>query len=185
MTGWTPLLISHVAAASLGIVLGAVQLWRRPRGGAAHRLIGRVWVALMMWAAISSFWIRELNDGAFSWLHVLSVVTVAGAVNGVIQVRRGRLMSHRIAMISTWVGSVIAFVFAVAVPARHIPTYAVTNPGGAAAFGLSILAGAVLLVVLSNRAGRQTSDGRGFEAEVGGSAAAQPALTAQDRDGRA
>ncbi len=147
---WTPLLVSHVVAATVSVALGAVQL-RRRKGDARHRLLGRVWVLLMLWTAVSSFWIRDLRDGAFSWLHVLSLVTLVTVTLGVVAVRRGDLRGHRANMTGSWLGSATAMLFALAIPSRLIPTFAVDEPMGALA-ALGSLAGlTVLLVVVGDR----------------------------------
>lgn len=147
----TALLVSHIFAATSGVLLGGYQLFRRPRGDARHRLLGRAWVALMAWTSVSSFWIRELNGGAFSWLHVLSVVTIVSLVLGVWRARAGDVRGHMGPMIGSWVGSVIAFAFAVVIPTRHIPTFAVEQPLGAAAFALTIVLTTIGLVWLGAR----------------------------------
>jgi uncharacterized membrane protein len=143
---WTVLVVAHVVGALTSVALGGYQVWRRPRGDRRHRLLGRVWVALMLWTAVSSFWIRDINEGAFSWLHVLSVVTLVTVTLGVVQVRRGNIPAHRGNMVGSWLGAVGAMVAAVAVPGRMIPTYAVDRPGGALAFLVAVLLGTVVLV---------------------------------------
>jgi uncharacterized membrane protein len=151
METWTPLLVSHVVAAFTGVLLGAHQVWRRPHGDTRHRVLGRVWVAVLLWTAVTSFWIRDINDGAFSWLHVLSVVTLVTVTLGVVNARRGRIAAHRGNMVGSWLGAVGAMLAAVAVPARMIPTYAVEQPGGALAFALSVALATLALVVAGGR----------------------------------
>jgi uncharacterized membrane protein len=148
---WTPLLVSHVVAALTGVLLGAHQVWRRPRGDTRHKALGRVWVVVMLWTAVTSFWIRQINDGAFSWLHVLSVVTLVTVTLGVVNARRGRIAAHRGNMVGSWLGAVGAMAAALAVPDRMIPTYAVARPGGALAFAISVLLATGVLVVLGGR----------------------------------
>jgi uncharacterized membrane protein len=148
---WTPLLVSHVVAALTGVLLGAHQVWRRPHGDTRHRVLGRVWVVVLLWTAVTSFWIRHLDDGSFSWLHVLSVVTVVTVTLGVVNARRGRVAAHRGNMVGSWLGAVGAMVAAVAVPARMIPTYAVAQPRGAVAFALSVVLATLVLVVAGGR----------------------------------
>lgn len=143
---WTLLLGSHVAAATISVILGAVQL-RRPKAVAGHRLVGRAYVITILWAAVSSFWIRDIRDGAFSWLHVLSVVTLVGVVAAVIAIRRGDVRGHRAHMTGSWLGATGAMVFAVAVPDRLIPTYAMAEPTGFAAATACVVLTAALLVV--------------------------------------
>jgi uncharacterized membrane protein len=151
METWTPLLVSHVVAAFTGVLLGALQVWRRPHGDTRHRVLGRVWVVVLLWTAVTSFWIRDINDGAFSWLHVLSVVTLVTVTLGVVNARRGRIAAHRGNMVGSWLGAVGAMVAAVAVPARMIPTYAVEQPGGAVAFACSVVLATLALVVAGGR----------------------------------
>ena len=151
METWTPLLVSHVVAAVTGVLLGAHQVWRRPRGDTRHRVLGRVWVVVMLWTAVTSFWIRHLGDGAFSWLHVLSVVTLVTVTLGVVNARRGNIPAHRGNMVGSWLGAVGAMVAATAVPDRMVPTYAVAQPGGALAFALSVVLGTLVLVLAGAR----------------------------------
>lgn len=151
MHPWTLLLVSHVVAAFTSVLLGGVQVWRRPRGDARHRLRGRAWVGVIAGTATSSFWIRQINEGAFSWLHVLSVVTLVTVSLGVVNARLGRIPAHRGNMIGSWLGAVGAMTAAVAVPDRMIPTYAVAQPGEALAFALSVLLVTGVLVVLGDR----------------------------------
>jgi len=165
MHPWTPLLLSHVFAALTSVVLGGYQLWRRPRGDARHRLLGRTWAGLLLWTAVTSFWIRDINEGAFSWLHVLSVVTLVTVTLGVVNARRGNIQAHRGNMVGSWLGAVGAMLAATAIPGRMIPTYAVAEPAGALAFAASVLVMTVLLVlagarlarVLDDRAARRTA----------------------------
>ena len=168
MQPWTPLLVSHVVAAVTGVLLGAHQVWRRPHGDTRHRVLGRVWVVVMLWTAVTSFWIRHINDGAFSWLHVLSVVTLVTVTLGVVNARRGNIQAHRGNMVGSWLGAVGAMLAATAIPGRMIPTYAVAEPGGALAFALSVLVTTVLLVLAGARLARVLDGRRARAAEAVG-----------------
>ena len=162
MHAWTLLIVTHVVGALTSVVLGGYQVWRRPKGDTRHRLLGRVWVVLILWTAVSSFWIRHINEGAFSWLHVLSVVTLVTVTLGVVNAVRGNVPAHRGNMVGSWLGACGAMVAATAVPGRMIPTYAVAQPSGVLAFVVSVLvvtallvaAGSRLAVVVDRRAGR-------------------------------
>ncbi len=150
MNAWTLLLVSHVGAAVVSVALGGVQLFRR-KGDQRHRLVGRVWVVLMLWTAGSSFWIRHLRDGAFSWLHILSLVTLVTVTLGVLAIRRGDVKAHRGNMTGSWLGSVVAMAFALALPSRMIPTYAVDEPVGALTAVLTLAVVTAALVLLGDR----------------------------------
>jgi uncharacterized membrane protein len=168
MHAWTLLIVTHVFAALTSVVLGGYQVWRRPKGDSRHRLLGRAWVVLILWTAVSSFWIRHINDGAFSWLHVLSVVTLVTVTLGVVNACRGNVQAHRGNMVGSWLGAVGAMLAAIAIPGRMIPTYAVAEPAGALAFALSVLIMTVLLVLAGARLARAVDDRSARRTEAAG-----------------
>ena len=94
----------HLAAALLGLGLGAAVLARR-KGTPSHRWLGRAWVALMTLTALSSFWILEIRDGAgFSVIHLLSAWTLASLFLAVRAIRRGNVRMHKAFMVGTFLG---------------------------------------------------------------------------------
>ena len=129
-----------VAAASARCSLGPVagsgpgrravpRVERRPTLGAredsprvvdlAHAL-GRLWAALMLVAALSSFWILELRDGAgLSVIHVLSAWTIVSLAAALWFIRRGNVRAHKRFMIGTYLGLVGAGLGALA-PGRTL-----------------------------------------------------------------
>jgi uncharacterized membrane protein len=60
----------HLAAAALSLLLGAAVLIRR-KGTPFHKVLGRIWVALMLAVAVSSFWILGIGKGSFSYIPIL------------------------------------------------------------------------------------------------------------------
>ena len=82
----TPAIWVHLIAVVLAAVIGAFVLWRR-KGDARHRFFGRLWVGLMFVVALSSFFIREINDGGFSPIHALAVWTLFSLCAGVLAIR--------------------------------------------------------------------------------------------------
>ena len=134
------LIATHAFAALTSLLLGGWQLFFSAKGTPAHRLVGRVWVPLMLYVSVTSFWIREIRDDKFSLLHVLSVVTIVTVSLAVYDVRRGNIRGHIGNMIGSWIGLTFAFVFAVALPVRHIPQFVVTEPAQAVWAGLAVVA---------------------------------------------
>lgn len=149
MNAWTYLLAAHAFTASTALPLGAYQLLRRVKGDRRHRLVGWTWVAAMTFVATSSFAIRELRHGRLSFLHVLSVVTLVSLIAGIALVRRGNVAGHKAALRGSWLGLVGAFIGAVAVPSRRVPTFVVTDPTGAAVALLAVLATATAVIGLA------------------------------------
>ncbi len=118
---WSVLIALHATAATLALVVGPVNVLRRPRGDRAHRVLGRVWLVLMYFTAGSSYWIQQLRPGSFSWIHALSTFTLITLTLGLWNARRGRIRAHAGNMIGTYLGLVGALVGVVAVPSRLVP----------------------------------------------------------------
>ncbi len=106
--------LSAVAALALGLSNLALA-----KGTPRHRIVGWAWIALMLCVALSSFWIRDLNPGAFSWLHGLTAWTLASMLIAIVAIRRGQARIHAGFMIGTIAGALIAGAFALA-PGRFI-----------------------------------------------------------------
>jgi uncharacterized membrane protein len=102
----------HLTAALLALVLGGVML-ALPKGTRRHKLLGRLWVGLMVFVAVSSFWI------GFSWIHLLSVWTLISLACALWFIRRGNVRAHRGFMIGTYLGLVGAGLGALA-PGRML-----------------------------------------------------------------
>lgn len=139
---------------------GAHVLLRRAKGDAAHRAAGWCWVTGMVFVATSSFAIRDLRDGRLSLLHVLSAVTLISMLLGSRAARRHNRVSHQAKMRGSYFGLVGAFVGAVAVPDRALPTLTVTHPGGALAAAVGIAATTWAIIALARATCPPDSHGR-------------------------
>jgi len=114
----TPAIHLHLWTAVPALVIGAVVL-ARLQGTAIHKAMGRIWVALMLVTAISSFWIRS-STGDFSWIHLLAVWVLFALTMALFQIRwRRNVMSHRGWMIGTYVGLLVAMTLTL-LPGRRI-----------------------------------------------------------------
>jgi uncharacterized membrane protein len=118
---WTLLIATHAVAATLALVLGGANVLRRRRGDRPHRAIGRAWLVLMYFTALSSFWIQQLRPGHFSWIHALSAFTIVTLSLGLWNARRGRVRAHAGNMIGTYAGLWGALVGVAVVPSRLVP----------------------------------------------------------------
>jgi uncharacterized membrane protein len=110
----------HIVVAVPAMLLGGVVLWR-PKGTFIHKLLGRIWVALMLVTAVGSFGIK--SSGQFSWIHILSTVTIVSIVAGLIAIRRGRRRTHQRCMQGAYTGLIVAFVFTL-LPGRILGQWA-------------------------------------------------------------
>lgn len=110
----------HLATVVPALLLGPVVLWRR-KGDATHRMLGRIWVVLMLVTAISSAFIRTPGAGiagtGFSFLHIFTVWTLINVPLAVLAARRGQIDRHRGMMSGLYIGLLIAGAFTM-IPGR-------------------------------------------------------------------
>ncbi|MGF6603643.1 putative membrane protein [Paraburkholderia sp. GAS448] len=107
----------HIAAATLSVILGAAVLLTE-KGTPRHKWLGRLWAAAMFATTLSSFDIRELNPGHFSWVHGLSLLTFVSVGRAIWAIRQGNVRGHQLAMRGSFIGLVLAGIAAVATPHR-------------------------------------------------------------------
>ena len=102
-----PVIQLHLIAALLALAVGTLQLVRT-KGTVSHRWLGRFWVAVMLVVALSSFWIQELRDGRYSFIHLISIWTLFTLAMGVWAIRsRKNAKAHAAWMIGTFVGGLL------------------------------------------------------------------------------
>ena len=97
----------HAFAAMAAFALGIVQ-FAAPKGTIPHRVVGWVWVVLMLGVAVSAFWIHKIRLwGPWSPIHLLAIFTLITLPIAVWNAHRHRVPQHRIAMISIFVGALL------------------------------------------------------------------------------
>ena len=108
----------HLTTAVLALGLGSANL-ALAKGNFRHRVFGWTWLGAMLCVTVSSFWIREIDEGSFSWIHGLSVWTLVAMAAAIFSSRKGWVRSHASWMIGAMIGVVVAGAFALA-PGRFI-----------------------------------------------------------------
>lgn len=90
-----PAIQIHVATALVALLLGTYLLIA-PKGTGTHRMLGRIWIGVMVVTSLSSFFIHSLRlYFGFSPIHILSVLTLIGSWQAVVAARAGRIAEHR------------------------------------------------------------------------------------------
>ena len=108
----------HAIMAMIAIILGGIQLSMK-KGGAIHKLLGRIWVGLMLIVAISSFFIHGRKMwGDYSPIHLLSLWTIFILGVGVYYARVGNIKRHKQVMIATYFFALILTGFFTLMPGR-------------------------------------------------------------------
>lgn len=104
----------HLFTAGGAALLGPFILLRR-KGGAIHRLLGRIWAGLMLVTSISSASIYAPGGGVagtgYSFIHIFTIWTLINVPLGVWAARTKRIRMHRGMMIGLYIGLLIAGAF--------------------------------------------------------------------------
>lgn len=117
-----PLVVQiHLTAALTALAIGTV-LMMRVKGTGLHKLLGWTWVLAMGTTAVSSLFIRELNPGHFSFIHLLSGWTIVGLPGAVYAIKRGKIGVHRRAMTGMFVGGLLLAGLFAFIPGRLLWT---------------------------------------------------------------
>jgi uncharacterized membrane protein len=107
----------HFLFAISAFLIGALQLIGR-KGTTTHKVLGRLWVAMMLIICVTSFWIKEVMSNSFFWgyspIHLLSIFVLFQVTLGVYFARVGNVAGHKKCMTYTYIGGLIiagAFTF--------------------------------------------------------------------------
>ena len=102
----------------IAFVLGLVQL-AAPKGTLPHRTIGWIWVTLMAFVAIGSFWIHQIRLlGPWSPIHLLSIFVLIMLPLAVWRAHTHRVTAHRRAMIAIFSGALVVAGLLTLLPGR-------------------------------------------------------------------
>ncbi|MBX9458616.1 MAG: DUF2306 domain-containing protein [Rhizobium sp.] len=148
----------HVAAVVPAAILGPYMFWAR-KGTPVHRLLGRLWLGLMVVAAVSSFFIHTINlFMGLSPIHFLSAYVLYGSWRAIDAARRHRIREHRLNVIGMYVGGIMVAGGFTLLPGRLMHDVLLTWPTGwpdtarLASF-LAMMAGMVLLLAILSALG--------------------------------
>lgn len=113
---FTPVILIHLATALAAVLVGAAMFLLR-KGTPLHRVSGRVWLLLMALTAVASFGIRQ--NGHFSWIHLLSLMTLYSLFQAARSIRGRDVARHRRFVTGVYTSLVVAGLFTLA-PGRRL-----------------------------------------------------------------
>lgn len=102
-----PAVLFHLVTVLPAAVIGAWLILGSRKGALWHRRMGYAFLALMTATAVSTVFVRELNHGALSWIHLLIPVTLLGVVGGLAAARRHDVRRHRSVMLGLYLGALV------------------------------------------------------------------------------
>ena len=135
----------HVATVLPAAVLGAVLL-ARPKGTPAHRLLGKIWLLLMVATSVATFFIHGIDTVAgFSPIHLLSAYVIVGSVMAVSAARRRDILAHRRHVAGMYFGGIVVAGLFTLVPGRTMGAM-IFDGGSALSSALAIAAAGILFL---------------------------------------
>ncbi|MEQ9331454.1 DUF2306 domain-containing protein [Thalassobaculum sp.] len=102
-----PAVLLHLVTVLPAAGIGAWLILASRKGALWHRRLGYLFLALMIVSAISAVFVREINHGGFSWIHLLIPVTLLGVGGGLIAARRHDVRRHKAAMLGLYLGALV------------------------------------------------------------------------------
>ena len=85
---------AHLGTVLVSLVLTPFMLLRA-RGTPSHRLLGKVWVLAMTTSAALSLFVKVINPGHFSLIHLLSIFVLIMAPRVWLTARAHKVAQHR------------------------------------------------------------------------------------------
>ena len=114
---------AHMAIVLPAIPLG-MWLFLNPKGTPAHRLAGKIWLALMIATALVTLGIRNVNHGGFSFIHLFSLYVLVTAPLAWVRARQHRIVAHSRILRGMFVGALIIAGLATFAPGRVLWVWA-------------------------------------------------------------
>ncbi|WP_081745666.1 DUF2306 domain-containing protein [Bordetella petrii] len=150
LTSAAPVIQVHAWAAIAAVALGAIVLLRK-KGDAWHRWTGRCWLAVMLVTVLSSFFIHELRTwGAWSPIHILSVVTLFLLVRAYQAIRKRNVTRHAHLMKTAFFNALLLAGFFTFLPGRIMYAVVFGPPASDASMSATLMwtliIGAVIVV---------------------------------------
>lgn len=114
-----PVILVHLAFGLLALLVGAILMAGR-KGARMHRILGWGWVLAVGIVAITSLFIRVVNPGHFSFIHILSGYVIIALPLAVAAARRHDVERHRRTMTGMFFGGFAVNLLFVLLPGRFV-----------------------------------------------------------------
>lgn len=115
----SPVILVHLAFGLLALMVGALLMAGR-KGARMHRILGWGWVLAVGIVAASSLFIRVVNPGHFSFIHILSGYVIVALPLAVAAARRHEVERHRRYMTGLFYGGFAVNFLFVLLPGRFV-----------------------------------------------------------------
>ena len=115
----SPVILVHLGFGVLALAVGAILMAGR-KGARMHRVLGWAWVLAVGTVALTSLFIKTLNPGHFSIIHLLSGYVIIALPLAVAAARRHDVQRHRRYMTGMYLGGFAVNLVFVLLPGRLV-----------------------------------------------------------------
>lgn len=146
----------HVASVVPAALIGPYMFWAR-KGTPIHRLVGKIWLGLIVVAALSSFFIHEINlFMGLSPIHLISIYVIFGAWLAIRNARAHRIVAHRRQVLGLYLGGIVGAGAFTLLPGRIMNKVVFSYPAswpdaGKIAFFLAVMAAVMMALYIAAR----------------------------------
>ena len=104
---------AHIALALVAVPVGAF-IFLAKKGTAQHKLVGRVWVVILLIVSLSAILIQEINPEEYSLIHLLIPWIIGSLVYSIWNIKRFKKtrhikyrQAHMDSMIGVYIGALL------------------------------------------------------------------------------
>ena len=97
----------HLATVIPAFFLGTWLIFLSRKGGRYHRILGSIYLGLMTVTSVAAMFVRSLNPGHLSWIHIFVPVTLFGVFSAIWRIRNKDIAGHKAAMVGVYFGALI------------------------------------------------------------------------------
>jgi len=97
----------HLATILPAFVLGTWLIFASIKGSRPHRALGATYMALMLVSATAAIFIRQVNPGSFSWLHLFVLLTYWSISRSLWCLRHKNIRGHQQSMLGLYIGGLL------------------------------------------------------------------------------
>ncbi|WP_166424165.1 DUF2306 domain-containing protein [Paraglaciecola sp. 20A4] len=116
----------HLATVLPAFLIGTYLLANR-KGTPAHRLLGKVYMTLMLITALATlFMAAEVGPiiiGHFGYVHLFSLLVLYAVPSAYIAVRKGNIAKHKRSMVLLYIGAILLAGVFTFMPGRMMHTW--------------------------------------------------------------
>ncbi len=103
----SPAIQIHLATVIPAFLIGTWLIFLSTKGARYHRLLGVVFLSLMAVTALTTLFIRTINPGGFSFIHLFIPLTLFGIWRTISSLRKGNIRGHRNSMFALYFGAIV------------------------------------------------------------------------------